>query len=232
MGGDLNADFGFAAMFFSSEVSLAITHFRAYDPELGRWLSRDPLPDAEISQGPNLYAYLQNEPVSQTDRTGLANTGINSFTIGVGTFVATHAQEGEQLLRDLGERAEEAAPLIESGVESCGAALESGGEALAGGAETVIEFVAEPAADGEYEAAQAQFLEYEEWLVQHGQLGRSVMGPRALEFMEELQDLSNAFSGLRNSWITPQAFIDGSSLAERLMGVPGAWGFGLHWWIL
>jgi RHS repeat-associated protein len=69
--GDLDADFGFAGMFWSPEASLALTHFRAYDPNLGRWLSRDPLRNAETRQGPNLYAYVQNEPVSQTDRPGL-----------------------------------------------------------------------------------------------------------------------------------------------------------------
>ena len=50
--GDLDADFGFAGMFWASEASLSITHFRAYDAELGRWLSRNPLRDAETRQGP------------------------------------------------------------------------------------------------------------------------------------------------------------------------------------
>jgi RHS repeat-associated protein len=69
--GDLDADFGFAGMFYSSEASLALTRFRAYDPELGRWLSRDPLDHAEVSQGPNLYAYVGNGPVNHTDPLGL-----------------------------------------------------------------------------------------------------------------------------------------------------------------
>jgi RHS repeat-associated protein len=38
--GDLDADFGFAGMLWSSELSLNLTWFRAYDPNLGRWLSR------------------------------------------------------------------------------------------------------------------------------------------------------------------------------------------------
>jgi RHS repeat-associated protein len=71
LSGDLEADFGFAGMFWCSEASLALTHFRAYDPELGRWLSRDPLSNAERNQGPNLYAYVRNEPISRIDRTGL-----------------------------------------------------------------------------------------------------------------------------------------------------------------
>jgi RHS repeat-associated protein len=69
--GDVEADFGFADMFWSIEANLNLTPFRAYDPEVGRWLSRDPLHDAEESQGPNLYAYVANDPVNLTDPLGL-----------------------------------------------------------------------------------------------------------------------------------------------------------------
>jgi RHS repeat-associated protein len=69
--GDVDADFGHAGMFWASEAALAVTRFRTYDPQLGRWLSRDPLGDAERKQGPNLYAYVRNEPINQVDRSGL-----------------------------------------------------------------------------------------------------------------------------------------------------------------
>ena len=75
--GDVDADFGFAGMFWSSETSLALTHFRAYDPELGRWLSRDPLAGAEQKQGPNLYAYVRNQPVNYIDPEGLCLTTVD-----------------------------------------------------------------------------------------------------------------------------------------------------------
>ena len=68
--GDVDADFGFADMFWSFEASLALTHFRAYDPELGRWLSRDPLKNAEVREGPNLYAYVGNNPINLIDPLG------------------------------------------------------------------------------------------------------------------------------------------------------------------
>jgi RHS repeat-associated protein len=71
--GDLDADFGFAGMFWTSEPSLSLTRFRAYDPNLGRWLSRDPLRNAEFRQGPNLYAYVRNEPIGRRDSSGLCN---------------------------------------------------------------------------------------------------------------------------------------------------------------
>jgi RHS repeat-associated protein len=71
--GDLETDFGFAGMFWAAEANLELTHFRAYDPELGRWLSRDPLSNAEDREGPNLYAYVKNEPVNRIDPEGLNN---------------------------------------------------------------------------------------------------------------------------------------------------------------
>jgi len=41
-----------------------------YDPTEGRWLSRDPLNNAEMSQGPNLYVYVGNSPVNRIDLLG------------------------------------------------------------------------------------------------------------------------------------------------------------------
>jgi RHS repeat-associated protein len=59
-------------MFFASEVGLFMARLRAYDSDLGRWLSRDPLRKPELSQGPNLYAYVGNNPVNMIDPSGLA----------------------------------------------------------------------------------------------------------------------------------------------------------------
>jgi RHS repeat-associated protein len=70
--GDIDADFGFAYMFWSPEASVNLTWFRAYDPDIGRWLSRDPLENAELVEGSNLYGYVHNNPVNQFDPLGLA----------------------------------------------------------------------------------------------------------------------------------------------------------------
>jgi RHS repeat-associated protein len=67
----LKADFGFAGMFLVDEVDLNLTYFRAYDSESGRWLSRDSLEEAETRQAPNLYMYVGNNPVNNTDPLGL-----------------------------------------------------------------------------------------------------------------------------------------------------------------
>ena len=72
LAGDLDADFGFTGMFFAAEAGLLVARFRAYDPNLGRWLSRDPLRKPELSQGPNLFAYVGNNPVNKIDPSGLA----------------------------------------------------------------------------------------------------------------------------------------------------------------
>jgi RHS repeat-associated protein len=69
--GDLGADFGFAGMLCLTELGLNVTPFRVYDPNVGRWLSRDPLRNAEQAQGPSLYAYVRNNPVNLVDPSGL-----------------------------------------------------------------------------------------------------------------------------------------------------------------
>src|SRR5262249_3021854 len=47
---------------------LALALYRSYDPGLGRWLSDDP---AGFVDGPNLYAYTTNKPLSLIDKLGL-----------------------------------------------------------------------------------------------------------------------------------------------------------------
>lgn len=47
---------------------LELALYRAYDPELGRWLNEDPL---EEEGGLNLYGYVENGPVMGIDPLGL-----------------------------------------------------------------------------------------------------------------------------------------------------------------
>jgi len=66
--GDLEADFGFTGFYRHQASGLNLTLYRAYDPELGRWLSRDPIGE---DGGINLYAYVRNDPMNSVDPLGL-----------------------------------------------------------------------------------------------------------------------------------------------------------------
>jgi RHS repeat-associated protein len=66
--GRFQATFGYASYFRHGASKLWLTVFRAYDPNQGRWLSRDPLGEAG---GLNLYGYVGNDPVNATDPLGL-----------------------------------------------------------------------------------------------------------------------------------------------------------------
>lgn len=64
-------------------TGLELALYRAYDPVLGRFINEDPLENAELLQGPNLYAYVSNQPILMRDYDGrfawiggLINVGI------------------------------------------------------------------------------------------------------------------------------------------------------------
>ncbi len=127
--GDVDADFGFTGLLWSPEASLSFARFRAYDPQLGRWLSRDPLRNAEVREGPNLYAYVGNEPVNNSDTEGLG-VGLDSIS-----QTCTSGPQGLALCLAIGERVAEESegliPAIEnapSELQACGAELEELGQ--------------------------------------------------------------------------------------------------------
>ncbi|MDX1971444.1 MAG: RHS repeat-associated core domain-containing protein [Candidatus Sumerlaeia bacterium] len=77
---------------------------RAYRPDLGRWISRDPIQEAG---GPNLYAYADNNPVNFTDPLGLF-TVWNPLTWGDPWVNMNHALTGgANAFACLGEGAED-----------------------------------------------------------------------------------------------------------------------------
>ena len=53
---------------WDSDVRLYYTAYRYYSPDSNRWLTRDPL---GMVDGPNVYAYVVNNPVSLSDAQGL-----------------------------------------------------------------------------------------------------------------------------------------------------------------
>ena len=61
-------DFNFTGLYRHGSSNLDLGVYRAYDPDLGRWLSRDPIGE---TGGLNLYSYVANDPVRLTDPFGL-----------------------------------------------------------------------------------------------------------------------------------------------------------------
>ncbi|MEX2580446.1 MAG: RHS repeat-associated core domain-containing protein [Verrucomicrobiales bacterium] len=66
--GTEEAEFGFTGHFYDAVADLHLTLFRAYDADLGRWLSADPIGE---EGGMNLYGYVGNDPLNSTDSLGL-----------------------------------------------------------------------------------------------------------------------------------------------------------------
>jgi RHS repeat-associated protein len=90
--GTLASAIGYAGYFYNAASGLDFTLNRAYDPTHARWLNRDPI--GEIG-GINLYAYVDGNPISLSDPSGLwtASVGVTvggqwgpiagSYSIGV-----------------------------------------------------------------------------------------------------------------------------------------------------
>ncbi|MEQ1742928.1 MAG: RHS repeat-associated core domain-containing protein [Candidatus Nitrotoga sp.] len=70
--GRLSTDFRYAGMFYLQEAGLYLTQYRVYDPNNGRWLSRDPIGERG---GVNLYGYVGGSPINNVDQIGLGATG-------------------------------------------------------------------------------------------------------------------------------------------------------------
>jgi len=66
--GSLDADFGFTGFYFHGTSGLNFSRTRAYDADLGRWISRDPIGERA---GINLYRYVGNNVVNLIDWLGL-----------------------------------------------------------------------------------------------------------------------------------------------------------------
>lgn len=66
--GSVFSDFQYAGMYIHPRSGLNLTLYRAYNSQIGRWLSPDPMGD---SQGSNRSIYVGNNPLSGTDALGL-----------------------------------------------------------------------------------------------------------------------------------------------------------------
>jgi RHS repeat-associated protein len=73
--GSFMADFGYTGMYYHPASGLNLTLYRAYNSDLGRWLSRDPIQELG---GLNLYDYVANNPINFYDAYGLAEIEVRS----------------------------------------------------------------------------------------------------------------------------------------------------------
>ena len=60
--------FQFSTKYTDFETDLVYYGYRYYSPDLGRWISRDPI---EEQGGFNLYAFVNNDPINKIDTLGL-----------------------------------------------------------------------------------------------------------------------------------------------------------------
>jgi RHS repeat-associated protein len=187
--GDLEADFGFAGMFWAAEANLALTHFRAYDPGLGRWLSRDPLRRAEEAQGPNLYSYVRNEPIRRTDPLGLACAGtLCKCVLQPGLCTALGMAVGKTI-QTAAPELEVSGPPLENAAMACSEGFAGAAQALAPAVEA-----AAPELEGALPAIEAEAPEV------------AAVAPRIAQVYQAVQP--QLYAGVRiPSWFSDPAYL-------------------------
>ncbi len=75
---DIENNLRFPGQYFDAEIGLHYNWHRYYDPELGRYITADPI---GLTGGMNLYAYVQNDPINWIDPEGLMTGVEETFPI-------------------------------------------------------------------------------------------------------------------------------------------------------
>ncbi len=88
--GDRDGLFLYTGHMWHAASGLYLTRFRAYNPDLGRWISRDPLQEYS---GLNFYVYVQNDSVGRVDPDGrlLIGAVVGGIIGGVTSYIAAKA---------------------------------------------------------------------------------------------------------------------------------------------
>ena len=81
LNGAIPSPHGFSTKEYSNRSGLIHFGARLYDPSVGRFISKDPL---GMVNGPNLYAYVNNNPVNLVDPYGLCAKKIGKFVSWIG----------------------------------------------------------------------------------------------------------------------------------------------------
>jgi RHS repeat-associated protein len=83
---------GYGGYHWDEELGMWLSRHRVYDPELGRWVQRDP---AGYVDGMSLYAYVQGNPFSFVDPMGLATWFGNAIREAASAIVSTDTLVGD-----------------------------------------------------------------------------------------------------------------------------------------
>ena len=105
---DFKVPFGFAGGLYDSDTKLVHFGYREYDPQIGRWLSKDPLLFGGGDS--NLYGYVLQDPVNLVDPSGeFAVPVIVALGIGLGVYLALEPsfEKAGQAAADVYNRASE-----------------------------------------------------------------------------------------------------------------------------
>ncbi len=69
--GSVSVNLRFPGQYYDAETNLHYNHFRYYDPELGRYITSDPI---GLRGGMNTYGYVEQNPIVSIDPRGLDTT--------------------------------------------------------------------------------------------------------------------------------------------------------------
>ena len=84
------SDFGYAGYYLHARSGLNLTLLRAYNPNTGSWISRDPIAE---TGGINLFAYVSNMPTLFSDPLGLAKKPRDMTCAELGEAIAERVAE-------------------------------------------------------------------------------------------------------------------------------------------
>jgi RHS repeat-associated protein len=93
--------YGFAGGLYDPDTKLVRFGARDYDPEVGRWTSKDPIGFAGGDS--NLYGYVMNDPVNLVDLSGLKWGSVSPVARPWINEIGRGSPAGRQLISDIGK---------------------------------------------------------------------------------------------------------------------------------